>query len=234
MTSCDAHREAIAQDPSYNDAHLQDCNACRSLRADMQALDRQIAEALALPVPELKLPDLPEIDSSKVTPLPGRRFSAPAWLAVAATVTVAAVLGFRMLAEDVSYPSLADQIIAHLDHEPYALNATDRAVSDDRLARIVPADVATMDHSSGVITYAQSCVINGHTVPHLVIQGEHGPITILLMPEDSVSGPQEIHGERINGVIIPIGNGSIAIFGEDDENLERIQKRVVDSVTWST
>ena len=180
------------------------------------------------------MPELPEIDTVNVTALPRRRFSAPQWLAVAATVAVVAVLGFRMLGEDTVYPSLADEIIAHLDHEPYSLVVTDVPVTDRRLTRIVPANVATMNHDAGLITYAQSCVINGKTVPHLVIQGQNGPVTILLMPDEMVSGPQSLIGESVSGVLLPVGNGSIAIIGEDGENLEPIEQNLRDSVRWST
>lgn len=232
--NCEHHIEAITQDPSYDDAHLSECAACRDYRDEMRALDARLVSALEIPAPTLEMPDLPEIDTSNVTALPRRRFSAPQWLAVAATITVVAVLGFRTLGVDHTYPTLADEIIAHLDHEPYALRVTDTPVTDRRIARVVPANVATMDHSAGLITYAQSCVINGKTVPHLVVQGENGPITILLMPEEMVSGPQSVMGESINGVIFPVGDGSIAIIGEDGENLERIERDVRDSVNWSS
>ena len=124
--------------------------------------------------------------------------------------------------------------MAHIDHERKSLVVTDVAVSNARLASVVTADVARLDHSAGLITYAQSCVINGHSVPHLVIQGERGPVTILLMPDEMVSGPQTVTGESVNGVILPVGDGSIAIIGEREESLDRIEKRVLDSVTWST
>ena len=132
------------------------------------------------------------------------------------------------------FDSLGEELLAHMDHEPYALKVTDVPVSDARLARVVAADIARLDHSAGLITYAQSCIVNGHEVPHLVIQGERGPVTILLMPEESVSGPESVVGESIQGVIIPIGNGSIAIFGEREEALDRIERKVLDSVTWKT
>ncbi len=199
----------------------------------MRALDAKLERALTVSVPELVLPELPELDTSNVTAI-GSRVSKPAWFALAASVALAAFIGFRMLGSDIAYDSLADEIVAHLEHEPYALRVSDKPVSDQRLARIVPADVAEMDHGAGLITYAQSCVINGKTVPHLVIQGEHGPVTILLMPEESVDGPQSIMGESVNGVILPVGDGSIAIIGEDGENLNKIEERVRDSVTWTT
>jgi hypothetical protein len=231
--NCENYRDAIAADPSWDggEEHLSECAACRSYRGEMRALDRRIAGALELDVPELKMP---ELDDSNIVSLRPRRFSTPAWFALAATVAIAAFLGIRMYGSDVTYPSLADEIVAHLDHEPYALRVTDDAVSDRRLARVVPADVATMNHDAGLITYAQSCIINGKEVPHLVIQGKNGPVTVLLMPDEMVDGAVKIEGESINGVILPVGNGSIAIIGEEDERLDIIQESVMHSVSWST
>ncbi len=236
MNTCEEYREAIAAEPSFDGgaAHLSQCASCQAFRAEILALDLKISSALAISVPELKLPELSEIDTSKVTALPLRRFAQPAWLAVAATVTLAAFIGFGMLGSDVSNATLAEQILAHIDHEPGAFRVVDEAVTDKRLARVVPASIGSMDHSVGLITYAQSCRINGREVPHLVIQGEFGPITILLMPGEKISGAQTIEGENVHGIILPVGDGSIAIIGEGGERLERIEEQVKNSVTWST
>lgn len=145
-----------------------------------------------------------------------------------------AIVGVRMFGVATDYDSLADEIIAHLDHEPYALRVTDKPVSDDRLTRIVPDNLATLDHSAGLITYAQNCKIQGKVSPHLVIQGKNGPVTVILMPEVRVQSAETIEGESIHGVILPVGDGSIAIIGEKDEDLEPIQRSIIDSVAWST
>jgi hypothetical protein len=128
---------------------------------------------------------------------------------------------------------LAEIVLAHLDHEPWALKVTDVAVSDERFARVVNPSVRTMDRDIGLVSYAQSCIINGRTIPHLVIQGEKGPITLLLMPDEMVHGAVSLSGESVNGVILPHGDGSIAIIGERDERIEELERRVVDSVEWS-
>ena len=234
--NCEEYREAIATDPSREDGdeHANVCAECGRYRDEMRAMDSRIARALAIDVPDLSMPELPEIDTDNVVTLSKHRLSARTWFALAATVVVAAFLGIRMYGGSVTYPSLADEIVAHLDHEPYALRVTDRPVSERKLARVVPASVAAMNHEAGLITYAQTCVINGKKVPHLVIQGERGPVTILLMPDEMVDGAVEIAGQSINGVILPVGKGSIAIIGEEQERLDRIQQSVVNSVTWST
>ena len=200
-----------------------------------QALDLKIAKALQIDVPELKVPELPDIDSSGVTALPARKRSMmPVWFAIAATMVLAASISVRMSGVFQDYDSLAEEVLAHIDHEPGALRVTDVAIADDRLARAVPASIATYDRGEFLITYAQPCVINGNTVPHLVIQGQYGPVTILLMPDESVGEAILLDGENQKGVILPVGRGSIAIVGDRNEPLESIKKNVVNSVTWTT
>lgn len=233
--NCEEYRQAISADPAFDGGadHVSACAECQAYRREMQALNLRIAKAMQLSVPALKLPELPAVDN--VVPLAAREpLSKPVWFAMAASVVFAVIMGARMLGIGVSYDSLGEEIIAHLDHEPYALRVTNTPVSDSRLERVVPADIAEMDHSAGLITYAQTCVIDGKDVPHLVIQGETGPVTILLMPDQAVSAAESLEGENIHGVILPVGNGSIAIIGSREEPLERVEKSVLDSVTWST
>ena len=234
--NCEQYREAIAAEPSFDGGagHLSECAACQAYRSEMQALDQTISRALALDVPQLRMPDLPPVKADNVITLPKRLWASRTGFALAATVVLAAFIGFRFVSTGIEHDSLADEILAHLDGEPAALRISDVAVADERLHSVVPANVATMDHGAGLITYAQSCKIGGHEVPHLVIQGERGPVTILLMPEEMVDAPQSLAGDNINGVILPVGDGSIAIIGASDERLERIEAEVLKSVSWST
>ena len=201
----------------------------------LQALDLKIAKALQIDVPELRMPELPDIDEASVTSLPVRKRSRKLiWFAIAATVVLATSISLRTSSLFQSYDSLAEEVLAHLDHEPGALRITDVAVTDQQLARAVPASLASFERGTSLITYAQPCVINGNDVPHLVIQGQYGPVTILLMPEEHVSEATPINGKSVKGVILPVGKGSIAIIGDRDEQLEPIQKNVVNSVVWTT
>lgn len=235
--NCEEYRQALGEDPHFDSgaSHVADCAECRDYRQSMLALDAKIKSALEIPVPQLVMPELPEIETDKVVSLDSRRrFGAPAWIAMAASVALVAIVAVQMLGTQPHFDSLSDEIIAHLDHEPYALRVTSKPVSDERLGKVVPANIANLDHSGGLITYAQSCKINGKLVPHLVIQGENGPVTVLLMPDERVENAEALEGEGINGVLIPVGNGSIAIIGEKDENLDDIRRKVSNSVTWST
>ena len=181
------------------------------------------------------MPELPDIETQNVVSLSSRRATPrPVWFAMAATVLLAAVVGIRMMGTDVSYGTLEEQVLAHVDHEASALLQSKTPVSERQLSRAVPKSISTISHDAGLITYAQSCRINGRAVPHLVLQGAHGPITILLMPEEPLAEATTIDGVSIKGIILPVGNGSIAIIGDREEQLDQVKENVLDSVMWST
>lgn len=200
-----------------------------------RALDLKIAKALQIDVPELRMPELPDMESGNVSVLPARKRSlTPLWFAVAATVVLAASISLRMSGMFTTHESLAEEVLAHLDHEPAALRVTNVAVSDEQLLRAVPATLAVFNREDSLVTYAQPCVINGNTAPHLVIQGRHGPITIILMPEERIAEATPLDGENVKGIILPVGDGSIAIVGDREEELAPVQKDIVNSITWTT
>ena len=243
IRDCSACREEIAANPASPRIaeHVALCEGCRAWRDELQAFDADLARALAVRVPQLelpKLPELPELRDADVTPLvvpPRRRVPAFAWLAAAASVAVAVALGLRLQGgSDALATPLGDQILAHISHESFSLVVSDRAVGGERLSRILPATMATLGPDAPLVSYAQTCEINGHPVPHLVMQGAHGPVTILLMPEEKVDAPLEFGDGALRGVVLPVGDGSIAIVGEDPDDIRQIEETMKNSVTWST
>jgi hypothetical protein len=243
IMNCEDYREAITADPSESfeggAEHVAACESCSAYRAEIRALDDTIARALAIDVPELKIPDLPPIgeDDDNVVNLPFKRaskISAPAWIGIAASFALAAIIGVQFAGNGpAGDQQLAAEVLAHLDHEPWALKVTDVSVSAEQFSRVINPAVGTMDRDVGLVTYAQSCIINGKSIPHLVIQGVHGPVTLLLMPEESVNAPVSLMGESVNGVILPHGDGSIAIIGEREERIQDLEQKVVEAVEWS-
>lgn len=233
--SCDEYKEALAANPDFIDesGHLRDCVECQAFYSEILALDARIRAAMELTVPPLRMPELPDLDIEKVVSLPSRRrISPPAWLAIAATVTLAVFVGIRTLGPTVPQASLESQVLAHVDHEPSALLPSSTPVTNSKLLQVVPGNIATMNHDAGLITFAETCPINGNEIPHLVLQGTAGPITILLLPDEKISETKTLDGENVHGYIVPVGNGSVAIIGTREEQLDEVQQKVVDSVAW--
>jgi hypothetical protein len=235
--NCEEYQQALIADPAWTEGaeHAAGCADCQAFMRKVQAANLDIARALQIDVPELAMPDLPDIDAANVTTLPERKRSrAPVWFAIAATVVLATSISIRMSGVFETFDTLEAEVLAHLDHAPAALRVTDTPVSDERLDRALPASVAVFDRERSLITYASPCVINGKKVPHLVVQGQQGPITILLMPEEAVADVIPLQGENVHGLIVPVGGGSIAIIANHGESLDAVQQSVIESVTWTT
>ncbi len=238
---CERYREAIAADPSEGfeggTAHAEGCPGCREFRADVRALDERIARALAIETPQLTVPDLPSLTAARVKALARRRlFSAPGWIGIAAGIAVAAFVAWSSLVTDDSDHAIAGQVLAHMDHEESSRRATTVAVSSAALDEVLAHRVSAFDAGPGIISYASACVINGNITPHLVVQGRTGPITLILMPEESLDAPIPLEGEHVHGVLLPAGRGSIAVIGQREEQqfeIEGIGERLIDSVQWT-
>lgn len=233
---CDEYRQAISAEPRFDgDAgHIASCESCREYRDEILALDARIARALAIEVPPISVPELDDVDTSKVIGIRRRRVSPPAWFAMAATLVIGVFLGVRVFDGAGGEASLPEQILAHLPHESFAVKVSDVAVPAEALRSVVAADIARFDSGSALITYAHTCEINGHDVPHLVMQGENGPVVIILMPEEKVSAALPFGDGAVQGVILPVGDGSIAIVGSPGESFDDVERTVLNSVTWQT
>lgn len=241
--NCDEYREAITADPSESFAdgarHAAACTACSRYRDGIRALDERIAAALSIEVPPLRIPELvAEGRSGNVVGFPtGRsgKVSASLWLGMAAGVVLAAFVGFSLLSPGRSGATLAEQVVAHMEHEQASRRITSVSVPDQQLHRIIDPEVSAMDTGIGLVSYAQTCIINGNEVPHLVIQGESGPVTLILLPDEEIENAIPLAGEHVHGVIVPVGLGSVAIIGERADQLgeiDEIEERIIKSVEW--
>lgn len=241
---CEDYRQAIMTDRTLmragSAAHLIRCPSCRGFGEEVRSLDDRIRAALAISVPPLALPDLPLIDGAVPRTVAMRRTRSESatvvgWLGIAAAFAAAAVLGTRLLTQDVNVPALSSQLIAHMEHEQASRRITSVGVPQRELATVAGASIRSMDTGDNLVTYARTCIINDRPVPHLVVQGESGPVTLILMPEEPIDDAVSLAGENVHGVIIPVGKGSIAVIGDRPAQLreiDRIGERLRDSVTW--
>lgn len=155
--------------------------------------------------------------------------------AVAATLLVAAGawLGLRMQVPTAPDSVLGAEVIAHIHHEPHALAVTaDRAPEAD-IERVLRRAGARFAQPVERVSYARLCPFRGRLVAHFVVQGERGPVTVLLLPEEHLTRPTPVRNEEFSGTLVPLeGGGSIAIVGQPDEDLQEIRDRFAEAVRW--
>lgn len=245
---CERYRESILADPSGRfeggGAHAAGCAGCREFASEVRALDERIARALEIGTPALKVPALPLLTAggasaerrARTAP---RVLSAPGWVGLAAGIVIAVMVAWSSLGTDERsppYPPIAGQVLAHMDHEASSRRVTTVAVSDERLDEVFASRVSAFDAGPRIVSYAMPCVINGNVTPHLVVQGRTGPITLILMPEESIDAAIPLEGEHVHGVILPAGSGSVAVIGQREDQqpeIEAVAERVTDSVRWT-
>jgi len=90
----------------------------------------------------------------------------------------------------------------------------------------------------GVVSYAASCEFRGHRVPHLVVQTESGPITVMVLVHEHVPKTVQFDEQGYRGVIVPVaGHGSLAVLtrgaSTDISTVQHIASRVLESINWT-
>ncbi len=249
--NCNEFEQAVLAEPNADSdarrAHADSCPDCNALERQVMWLEQRLTAALSVIVPA-SVTDAPlpggepghssPADDNVVSLDARRRWRAPVWLAAAACVALVSVLVLRQPhVETVDYGAqLAAEIVEHIGPELGAMVPATVAVSQSKLGKVLATGVGgtQLDSDAPLVSYAKSCVINGQLVPHLVMQGEAGPVTVLLLPGERVDGPVSIMRDGVEGVILPVGDGgSIAIIGRDADSVESIQKAALEAVEFS-
>ncbi len=214
--TCEHVRLEIGADPAASsEEHLRGCASCRQFREEMRTLDARIRSALERPPPSVGRPRL-----------------AAAWRpwALAASVLLAmlAVLSVWLLRPS---DTLAHEVVAHVREEPESWLARQQVDAQSIDAALRGAGVE-LDITSDRISYAQSCWFRGHYVPHLVVQTATGPVTVMILRNQHVSGRHSFQESGMSGVIVPAAQGSIAVLTRGGGNVETLALQMQQEVRW--
>jgi hypothetical protein len=220
--------------------HRESCHDCNLYSERLLRFESRLERALRVSLPsEVGLP------SDNVVPLRGRSsrtgLRSPAsrkgWLAMAASVLLAlGVAGGLWLSAP--GPSLAADVVAHMGGEPEAWRRTDVPVQSSKLEDVLRNSHLRLADGAGMVSYASSCEFRGRRVPHLAIQTEAGPVTVMVLVHERTPKPMQFDEQGYRGVIAPVaGHGSLAVLtrgpATDLPTIERIAHRVLDSIVWT-
>jgi hypothetical protein len=220
------YRMLILADPRSSDPQLREhrdgCQECRLYTEQLLRFESRLERALKV--------DLP---------LRGWRAVPRRWtrMALAASVLLCVALaGAVWLA--LPGTSLAAAVVAHMAGEPQAWQRTDVAVPDPRLNAVLRDSKLQLAPSAGTVTYASSCFFRGHYVPHLVVQTDAGPVTVMVLVHESVNKALQFDEQGYRGTILPMpGHGSIAVLmrdpGVNREQVADITAKLRESIVWT-
>jgi hypothetical protein len=257
MMGHEQFRRALLADPHDPDpelrAHRESCEDCAAFAERLLRSESRLQRALRVDLPagaDWVAPDESAVRadasaSDRVVPFPvkardpARRGAAfgRAWLAMAASVLMA-VLVAGVLWVAAPGASVAADVVTHMAGEPDAWRRTDVPVPDAELQAVLRNTHVRLAAGSAMVSYASSCEFRGQHVPHLVIQTESGPMTVMVLVHERVSKPVTFDEQGYRGVIVPVaGHGSIAVLTHgpdtDIKAVERIAGQVLASIVWT-
>ena len=206
--NCEQLRTIVGSEPNSQDpevlAHIESCPDCTRYRQELQAMDKLIYRALAIAAPDEK------IDSQ-----PSQEQGASRVWRMAASVLVAVLVGAMSLWLLTPRQSFAAEAIAHVKHEQFSLVRTSETVDQQALEKILAASRLRLKPGAARVSYAQSCPFRGQRVPHLVVQTEQGPVTVLVVTDAPTQKREHIDEEGFQGDIIPAPRGVIVVLGQN-------------------
>jgi hypothetical protein len=244
MMDCAHYRRSTMADPHDPDPalseHRESCHDCNLYTERLLHFESRLERAVGV-----VLPSDAALPSNKVVPLraksPQTVRRLPAYrksvLAMAASVLLAFVVAGGLWLSSPG-PSLAADVVTHMREEPQAWRRTEVPVPSVKLEDVLRDTHLRLAADADVVSYASSCGFRGHQVPHLVIQTESGPVTVMVLVHERVPKSVRFDEQGYRGVIVPVaGHGSLAVLTRgpavDPKTVEHIAHRVLDSIVWT-
>jgi Protein of unknown function (DUF3379) len=227
------YRTAVLADP--NDPapelreHRENCAECGAFTQKLQGFESRLARALRIDVP-------PAASADVVLLAPRRRqVTGGRWMALAASALFGAILvGTIWVA--IPTRSLAAAVVAHMAGEPDAWQSG-TAVPADALNAVLRGAKVKLMPQAGEVSYASSCPFRGYVVPHLVVQSDSGPVTVMVLVHETKAKRKQFDEQGYRGEIVPVqGHGALAILMQDPRadaaTVDKIAAKVRESIVW--
>jgi hypothetical protein len=217
---CEDARLAIGAAPDEStaelEAHLAGCAQCREFRVQTLALNERIRGAMQLPPPGFNAGMAAQVGigaPAAIVPTTARRATSRRGWALAASVLLA-VVAVALLWPVQSGTALAGEVVQHLSGSAERGSWDNTAIVEQGVLDTVlrQSGVSVALEPSHPIVYAHSCVLRGRSVPHLVIQTDIGPVTVMPMPGESLAARQTFNENGLSGVLLPQPGGAIAVL----------------------
>ena len=199
--------------PELNE-HLRCCRGCSHLREQMLEFDMQLRRAL-------ELSPYPAVTARKAHWRSARARKWGLGIGLAASLVLGVALWLSQPRD-----TLAGQVIDHIAQEPDSWSRTEQ-VSAATLATILRETGVELRPGMAPVVYASRCDFLGHQVPHLVILAEAGPVTIMILTHERVTGTKRFQVDHYWGLLVPAGVGSVAVVSHTEMSLEEPARNVV-------
>ena len=224
--NCLTIRRTLLSDPYRQSEavrrHIADCLQCRNFSLTVYDMNSDIETALNVETPP-RLTNKILLAKGVSTSLEQKRTRQRMITSFVGLILVlSSLMIYFYRDEPLSIETIA---LSHVQGEPQHLEDR-KNIQLSQLNNILQKFNVKLNNTNNIINYAGTCEINHSRGAHVVFQGEHAPITMLLLPNDSTLGRKDIIGARFKGVIMPFQNGSMALIADKTENLSLFEREI--------
>ena len=215
--------------------HQNACAPCAGFYQSMLALDLKLSAAFDLPIHEATIED--QLSATQVYKQANNviTFRKPnlqkikPMFAAAASVLIAA---FGVFALQYPATAFANEVVEHIYHEPDLLMLNQAVTDQDKIDMVLKQANVTFSGKQVEVLFAKLCPLDEQLAAHLIVRGESGnPISVFILPGDEYES-REINTKEFNGRILPAEHGTIAVVGGKKENLDTLEKAVLNTFQW--
>jgi hypothetical protein len=156
-------------------------------------------------------------------------------LPVAACLVVA--LGITFWSTDSRQAMLEDEIFTHMYLEGQLDNENAAAIPlnavNARMEQWMGAHLAMSDAVDGLeVTFAKDCWVAQQMAFHLIMKGETGAVTVMMIPSDEKGAAFNISDEKYNGLVTPTDGGYLVVVGNKQEPIAEYRNLLSDKLEW--
>jgi hypothetical protein len=218
-------RRTIYADPNTTDPDvIKAANEDPSKQAfwdEVKALDAQIMQAAAIPVPDNFAEKL--LLRQGMDEFSQRRRKRPWYVAMAASVAMVASIGYMtLLAGD---NGLANDVFAHVSHE--YVNKEMMMSSGNVSNESINAKMATFNgeliEDIGDVVSANYCYLDKIKSLHMIIKGEKGLISLFIVPDkESESIEEDFSNDELTGNSFLLESAKVIVVGDNENDVSKL------------
>ena len=155
-------------------------------------------------------------------------------LPVAACMIVLLGLAWRFQpAEDTP---LAQEILRHVYAEERFLNSSNHVSLTEvnsRMSAVIKAQLASSPATNAMdVRFSKDCWIAKQKAMHLIISGDTGPVSVMMLPSKVVQQETVFNDARFTGTITPMGSGTLVVLGNRQEPVRKYASMVQNNLHW--
>ncbi len=155
-------------------------------------------------------------------------------LAIAASIAFIFGISLTLLQQNPTL-DLSEHAFAHIYHEGdgFALKVDHNVSIENVNAKLVNMGVE-MPQDLGRIYFANYCTFEGLKTFHMVMQGDHGKVTIFIVPDGKNQKVSEHFSDgKMHGQILDMGRGKIIIVGEEGQSFSGLSNKLKQQTVFS-